>query len=34
LIWWSLGMLLALGYFIFVYRMFGGKVSLEGGGYH
>jgi cytochrome bd ubiquinol oxidase subunit II len=33
LVWWSLGMLLALGYFIFVYRMFRGKVSLEGGGY-
>ncbi|HEY1262437.1 MAG TPA: cytochrome d ubiquinol oxidase subunit II [Terriglobales bacterium] len=33
LIWWSLGMVLALGYFIFVYRMFRGKVSLEGGGY-
>ena len=33
LIWWSLGMVLALAYFIFVYRMFRGKVSLEGGGY-
>jgi len=33
LIWWSLGMLLAAGYFIFVYRMFRGKVSLERGGY-
>ena len=27
LIFWSLGMLLALGYFVFVYRMFKGKVS-------
>jgi cytochrome bd ubiquinol oxidase subunit II len=26
LIWWSLGMALAVGYFTFVYRMFGGKV--------
>ena len=27
LIWWSFGMLIAIGYFIFVYRMFRGKVS-------
>jgi cytochrome d ubiquinol oxidase subunit II len=33
LIWWSVGMLLAIGYFIFVYRMFRGKVSLDDGGY-
>ncbi|MGA8269964.1 MAG: cytochrome d ubiquinol oxidase subunit II [Candidatus Sulfotelmatobacter sp.] len=33
LIWWLCGMLLALGYFVLVYRMFRGKVSLEGGGY-
>jgi len=33
LIWWTFGMLLAVGYFIFVYRMFRGKVSLDGGGY-
>ena len=32
-IWWSLGMILALGYFFFVYRMFRGKVRLEGEGY-
>ena len=32
-IWWILGMILALGYFFFVYRMFRGKVKLEGGGY-
>jgi len=31
--WWSVGMILALGYFIFVYRMFRGKVRLEGEGY-
>jgi cytochrome bd ubiquinol oxidase subunit II len=33
LTWWSLGLILALGYFIFIYRMFRGKVRLEGGGY-
>jgi cytochrome d ubiquinol oxidase subunit II len=27
LIWWSFGMLLAIGYFIFVYKMFRGKVT-------
>jgi cytochrome d ubiquinol oxidase subunit II len=27
LIWWTFGMLLALGYFVFVYRMFRGKIS-------
>jgi cytochrome bd ubiquinol oxidase subunit II len=27
LIWWSFGMVLAIGYFIFVYRMFRGKVA-------
>ena len=33
LIWWAFGMCLALVYFIIVYRMFRGKVSLEGGRY-
>lgn len=33
LIWWSIGMLLALMYFVIVYRMFRGKVSLQGEGY-
>ena len=33
LIWWTLGMILSVGYFVFVYRMFRGKVQLEGGGY-
>ena len=33
LIWWSAGMALAVGYFVLIYRMFRGKVSLEGGGY-
>jgi cytochrome bd ubiquinol oxidase subunit II len=27
LIWWSLGMAIAIGYFVFVYRMFRGKVT-------
>jgi cytochrome d ubiquinol oxidase subunit II len=29
LIWWSFGMCLAIGYFVFIYRMFRGKVRLE-----
>jgi cytochrome d ubiquinol oxidase subunit II len=33
LIWWSLGMVLAIAYFVFIYHMFRGKVSLEGEGY-
>lgn len=34
LIWWSLGMVLAIGYFTFLYRSFRGKVPLhEEGGY-
>jgi len=32
-IWWIFGMTLTLGYFFFVYRMFRGKVQLEGEGY-
>jgi cytochrome d ubiquinol oxidase subunit II len=31
LVWWSLGIAIAIGYFVFVYRMFGGKVSGDGG---
>jgi cytochrome d ubiquinol oxidase subunit II len=31
LIWWAVGIVLALGYFVFVYRMFRGKVKLEEG---
>jgi cytochrome bd ubiquinol oxidase subunit II len=31
LVWWTFGMLIAIGYFVFVYRMFRGKVKLEGG---
>ena len=33
LVWWAFGMCLALVYFVIVYHMFRGKVSLEGGGY-
>jgi cytochrome bd ubiquinol oxidase subunit II len=33
LIWWTVGMVLAATYFVVVYRMFRGKVSLESGGY-
>lgn len=29
LVWWSFGAILSLGYFIFVYRMFRGKVRLS-----
>ena len=32
--WWSFGIVIALGYFVFIYRMFKGKVSLEGSGDH
>ena len=31
LIWWCVGMALALGYFVFIYRMFRGKVRLDAG---
>ena len=30
LIWWSVGMAIAIAYFVFVYTMFKGKVSSEG----
>ena len=33
LAWWSFGIILVAGYFVFVYRTFRGKVSLEGGHY-
>jgi cytochrome bd ubiquinol oxidase subunit II len=33
LTWWILGMVLALGYFTMLFRMFRGKVRLEGEGY-
>jgi cytochrome bd ubiquinol oxidase subunit II len=31
--WWIVGIVIALGYFVFLYRMFRGKVTLEDGGY-
>ena len=31
--WWTIGMILALTYFVFLFRMFKGKVRLEGEGY-
>jgi cytochrome bd-type quinol oxidase subunit 1 len=31
-VWWTLGMILAVGYFVFIYRMFRGKVNLREGG--
>ena len=33
LYWWTFGMILAVGYFVFIYRMFRGKVRLDGEGY-
>jgi cytochrome d ubiquinol oxidase subunit II len=30
-VWWGIGMLLAATYFIFIYRMFRGKVRVEEG---
>jgi cytochrome d ubiquinol oxidase subunit II len=33
LVWWSLGTVLAIVYFVVIYRMFRGKVTLDGGGY-
>jgi cytochrome d ubiquinol oxidase subunit II len=33
LIWWSFGMAIAIGYFVFVYRMFRGKISVSGDGH-
>ncbi len=33
LTWWVLGMILALGYFTLLFRMFKGKVGIEGEGY-
>jgi cytochrome d ubiquinol oxidase subunit II len=33
LTWWAFGMVLAVSYFVFLFRMFKGKVRLEGEGY-
>ncbi len=34
LVWWCIGMVFAVGYFVFVYRMFRGKVNLAEGSDH
>lgn len=31
IVWWALGMILAVGYFVFIYRMFRGKVNADAG---
>jgi cytochrome d ubiquinol oxidase subunit II len=33
LVWWTIGIIIATGYFVFLFRMFKGKVSIEEGGY-
>jgi cytochrome d ubiquinol oxidase subunit II len=33
LAWWAFGMALAIVYFVVIYRMFRGKVTVDGGGY-
>jgi len=33
LVWWTIGMILVTGYFVFTYRHFAGKVRLEDEGY-
>jgi cytochrome d ubiquinol oxidase subunit II len=33
LIWWTIGMVFAAVYFIFIYRLFRGKVRMEDEGY-
>jgi cytochrome bd-type quinol oxidase subunit 2 len=33
LIWWIIGMLLASGYFFYVYRTFAGKITANGDGH-
>jgi cytochrome d ubiquinol oxidase subunit II len=33
LIWWTVGMAIAVGYFVFVYRMFRGKVAASSAGH-
>jgi len=34
LVWWSLGLVIAVGYFFYVYRMFRGKIRLDEGNEH
>jgi len=33
IVWWCMGVVLALAYFVFIFRMFRGKVRLDEGGY-
>ena len=33
-VWWMIAMIIAIGYFVFVYRMFRGRVKLDEGGEH
>jgi cytochrome d ubiquinol oxidase subunit II len=33
LVWWGIAMLLATGYFIYLFRSFRGKVTLDGDGH-
>ena len=33
LVWWTFGAVLAIGYFVFIYRMFRGKVQVGEGHY-
>jgi cytochrome bd-type quinol oxidase subunit 2 len=33
-VWWTIGIVSAIGYFAFIYRMFRGKVKLDDGGEH
>jgi cytochrome d ubiquinol oxidase subunit II len=32
-VWWTIGIVIAIGYFVFLFKMFRGKVSLADGGY-
>ena len=34
LVWWSIGIVIAICYFVFIFRMFKGKVRLDEGGEH
>ncbi len=34
LVWWSIGIVIAICYFVFIFRMFRGKVRLDEGGEH
>jgi cytochrome d ubiquinol oxidase subunit II len=34
LVWWSIGIVFAIAYFVFIFRMFRGKVNLGEGGEH